>query len=197
MNFKPPLKNLYAVRVSHFIVNTLSARRYLPHFIKVFFNRLVRTEGHLCDNSVQLVEEILFSLVIFIHCYNLLYCVNDYGIIFLCVKLRISMVHVFLKLETILRYQVIWLKILVKFFVCKGYYLILCINIRTKLRWLVLNDFNMMKKQYLIKTKEKGNFFFFGLINKILGAGVQRIMIIKKKLTLKYTPVLIALSVRE
>lgn len=86
LNFKPPLKNLYAVRVSHFIVNTLSARRYLPHFIKVFFNRLVRTEGHLCDNSVQLVEEILFSLIIFIHCYDLLYCVNDYAIIFLYVK---------------------------------------------------------------------------------------------------------------
>lgn len=25
----------------------------------------------------------------------------------------------------------------------------------------MLNDFNMMKKQYLIKTKEKGNFFFW------------------------------------
>lgn len=182
MSFKPPFKNLYAVRVSHFIVNTLSARWYLPHFIKVFFNRLIRTEGHLCDNSVQLVEEILFSLIIFIHCYNLLYCVNDYGIIFLYVKLRISMVHVFLKLETIQKYQVIWLKFLVKFFVCKGYYLILCINIRTKLRWLVLNDFNMIKKTVSDKNKRKREFFFFvfWLINKILGAGVQRIKIKKK-----------------
>lgn len=76
--------------ISLFIVNTHSARRYLPHFIKVFFNRLVRTEGHLCDNSVQLMEEILFSLIIFIHCYDLLYCVNDYAIIFFYVKQQMS-----------------------------------------------------------------------------------------------------------
>lgn len=55
-------------------------------------------------------------------------------------------------------------------FVCKGYYLILCIDIRTKLRWLVLNDFNMMKKQYLIKTKEKGNFFSFLTYQQNLGS---------------------------
>lgn len=91
-----------------FIVNTYSVRRYLPHFIKVFFNRLIRTEGHPCDDSVQLVKEILFPFIIFIHRHNLLYFENDYGInIFLCKTENVT--WVFLKLETIQRYQVTWL----------------------------------------------------------------------------------------